>query len=179
MATRSKQKYTAQEKREAIALAVELGPAEAGRRLGIPHGTLRCWGHKARMAAAEGDSWPPAPEASSDEVENDTSDGDIIKEPAESKSLGSKPSKRRVARVYTPSQRLEALEIADLVGVSAAARQLSISRFSIQEWHRKEKLAAAGKGESPTSGPDPADIEARRDHEILTMWRMHPGLGRA
>ena len=155
----------------AIALSVELGPAEAGRRLRIPQGTLTCWGHKARMAAAEGGSWPPSPDPSTDEVEDGAVGAYATEEPVELRPLDSEPQKRRVARVYTPSQRLEALEIATMVGVSQAARQLGISRFSIYEWARKEKLAAAGKGESPTSGPDLSDIEARRDHEILTTWR--------
>ncbi len=38
-------------------------------------------------------------------------------------------------------------------------------------------MAAEGKGESPTSGPDPKDLEAQRDAEILAVWREHPGLG--
>jgi len=87
------------------------------------------------------------------------------------------PATRRTAKVFTPSQRAQALELAAQVGVTAAGKQLEISRFSIYEWRRKAKLAAQGKGESPTSGPDPADIEARRDQEILTLWREHPGLG--
>ena len=32
-------------------------------------------------------------------------------------------------------------------------------------------------GASPTSGPSSADIEERRDQEILREWRQHPGLG--
>ncbi len=52
-------RYTAQDKRDAIQLAKELGPAEAARRLSIPTGTLTCWGHKDRVASSKGDEWPP------------------------------------------------------------------------------------------------------------------------
>jgi len=38
-------------------------------------------------------------------------------------------------------------------------------------------MAAAGVGESPTSGPAPADIEAQRDAEIRAQYKRHPGLG--
>ena len=37
--------------------------------------------------------------------------------------------------------------------------------------------AARGEGDSPTSGPDPANVEAQRDQEILEEWQRHPGLG--
>ena len=177
MATRTVQKYIDGEKRMAIALAAELGPAEAGRRLRIPQGTLTCWGHKARMAEAEGGSWPPAPVPSDDECGGSVVDEESINDSAKPKVLVSEVPSRRVARVYTPSQCAEALELAAKVGVTEAGRRLGISRFSFYQWRRKEALAAQGKGDSPTSGPDPADIEARRDHEILTMWRTHPGLG--
>ena len=50
-------RYTAPEKRDAIALAAEVGPAETGRRLGIPLGSLTNWTFKARRAAAEGSEW--------------------------------------------------------------------------------------------------------------------------
>ncbi|MCP3885570.1 MAG: DDE-type integrase/transposase/recombinase, partial [Propionibacteriaceae bacterium] len=80
-------------------------------------------------------------------------------------------------RRYTPSERAEILEKAEQLGVSATADKFNVSRFSIYDWRRKVAAAAEGKGESPTSGPDPADIEAQRDQEILAQWRRHPGLG--
>jgi transposase InsO family protein len=61
--------------------------------------------------------------------------------------------------------------------MTQAAKELGISRFSLYEWQRKVELAAAGKGDSPTSGPAPMDIEAQRNKEILDIWRQHPGLG--
>jgi len=84
---------------------------------------------------------------------------------------------RRVARRYTPSQRAAALEQASREGVSEAARKLGISRWALNDWRRKAERAAKGEGESPTSGPDPAAVEQKRDQEILTEWREHPGLG--
>ena len=83
----------------------------------------------------------------------------------------------RVAKIYTPSQKAVFLEDAATEGVTAAAAKHGVSRFSIYEWQRKAKKAAAGEGPSPTSGPAPKDIEARRDAEILEEWKKHPGLG--
>ena len=34
---------------------------------------------------------------------------------------------------------------------------LGVSRFSLYDWQRRAKRAAAGEGDSPTSGPDPTD----------------------
>jgi transposase InsO family protein len=83
----------------------------------------------------------------------------------------------RVAKQYTPSQKAEALDHALAHGVSAAAERFDISRFSIYDWMRKSKKAAAGEGPAPTSGPAPQEIEAQRDREILSEWHKHPGLG--
>lgn len=80
-------------------------------------------------------------------------------------------------RSYTTSQKAEILEHASAHGVTNAAGHFGVSRFSIYEWRRKVRLAAVGVGDAPTSGPDPADIEAERDREILDMWHEHPGLG--
>jgi len=168
MARRKLRKYTLEEKREAIGLAIEVGVAEAARRLSLPSGTLSCWVFKAREAEKAGEEWPPRVEPREEEEEPPTS------EPSDETAPG---ERRRVAKVYTPSQRAAALERAVEVGVTAASKELGISRFSLYQWRRKVALAATGRGESPTSGPDPADIEARRDREILTMWREHPGLG--
>ena len=166
----SKQRtYTAQEKRDVVALADEVGPAEAAERMGIPKGTVTCWRHLARQAQAAGQEWPPSPEPEPDEDASDEELAEALAEPA------ARP--RRVAKVYTPSQRAEALELVAKIGPMAASRQLGISRYSLRRWGVQVERAAEGKGPSPTSGPDPADIEARRDQEILSMWREHPGLG--
>jgi putative transposase len=62
-------------------------------------------------------------------------------------------------------------------GVRAASYESKVSRFSIYDWQRKAELAAAGKGPSPLTGPDPADVQSQRDKEILSEWSRHPGLG--
>jgi putative transposase len=88
------------------------------------------------------------------------------------------PSKRRrVAKRYTPSQRGEALAYAAEQGVSAAAKKLGMSRPMVYAWRKQQERARAGLGPSPTEGPDPADIEAQRDREILAEYRRQPGLG--
>jgi transposase len=61
--------------------------------------------------------------------------------------------------------------------VSAASENGGMSRFSIYSWLDKVEKAAAGKGDAPTTGPDPSDIEAQRDREVLNEWHKHPGLG--
>lgn len=87
------------------------------------------------------------------------------------------PPKKIIAISYTPSQRAEALEYAAKHGVGATNEKLGMSRFSIYDWRRKLTAATAGLGPSPTSGPSVADIETRRDKEILGEWKLHPGLG--
>ena len=173
MTSKEPRSYTAQEKRDALALATEVGPHEAAQRLGIPAGTVSHWRFKARKAAAAGEPWPKGPEPNdsggNEEAAGTTAGGE------EDAAVDHK--KTRVARVYTPSQRAEALELASKVGVTAASRQLGLSRWSIYDWQRRAALAARGEGPSPTSGPDPADLEAQRDREILSMWHKHPGLG--
>lgn len=86
-------------------------------------------------------------------------------------------SRSRVARLYTPSQKAQALEYAAAHGVTKASSKLKISRFSIYEWQRQSKKAAVGEAPALTSGPTPREIEVQRDREILAQWHKHPGLG--
>ncbi len=177
---RKLRKYTLDEKREAIGLALEFGAGEAAQRLSLPTGTVSCWAFKAREAEKAGKEWPPRVEPRAEEEEPSASsptDETASKDEAASKDGTASNARRRVAKAYTPSQRAAALERAAKIGVTAASKELGISRFSLYQWRRKVALAAGGQGDSPTSGPDPADIEAKRDQEILTMWREHPGLG--
>jgi putative transposase len=96
---------------------------------------------------------------------------------ARSISYDSPIKRRRVAKRYTPSQRAEALAYAAEHGVSAAATKLGMSRPMVYAWRKQQERARAGLGPSPTEGPDPADIEAQRDREILAEYRRQPGLG--
>ncbi len=169
MAAQKARRYTREERKSAVELAGELGPAESARRLGIPSGTVNSWCHLARKAVAAGLEWPPLPEPSPDEDASEAELAEALKKP--------EPGPKKVARVYTPSERARALELAARKGVTAAAKELGISRFSLYDWRRKVARAAAGEGDSPTSGPDPKDIKERRDQEILAVWREHPGLG--
>jgi transposase InsO family protein len=84
---------------------------------------------------------------------------------------------KRVVKRYTPSQKAEAIEHAHRHGVSATAKRLGVSRFAIYGWLRKAEAAAAGEGESITTGPAPSEIETQRDAEILGEYSRHPGLG--
>lgn len=162
--TKSPRTYTNDEKLEALSLIKEVGATEASRRLQLPVGTLHGWSHRARKAEERGAPWPSSARSAPGS------------KAASVPRQGTK-SARGVARSYTPSQKAQALELAATKGVTEASKELGISRFSIYDWRRKTKLAAEGKGDSPTSGPDPADVEAKRDREILDMWRTHPGLG--
>ena len=158
--TRKTNSYTPEERRKAIQRSEEVGPAEASRELNIPPGTLSCWSYKARKAVVE----PVAvtePSADSEPEPETTSAG----------------SSGKIARRYTPSQRAEILEHAAKHGPAETQRKFKVSRWSIRDWQRKVRLAAKGEGSSPTSGPDPADIEAQRDQEVLNEWERHPGLG--
>jgi putative transposase len=166
------QQTTAQEKRDALQLADEIGPGAAAARLGIPRGTLSGWRHKAQAARKQGGEWPPRPAPCEEENDESVAVPSVGSAPA-----AAAPKRRRVAKVYSPSQRAAALEQMAILGVNTASRKLGISRYSLYEWRRKVEKAAEGTGESPTSGPDPKDIEAERDAEILAVWREHPGLG--
>jgi len=149
-----RQKYTPEQRQEAVDLVADIGVTAASNQLGVCKGTVNNWAYLARRQAKQGAQKPASPH----------------------QSTPNKP-KKVVARVYTPSEKARAIELAADIGPTDAAKQLGMSRFSIYEWRRKLALALEGKGESPTSGPDPADIEAQRDKEILDEWKRQPGLG--
>jgi len=151
--------YTPEQRANAIARATEVGPSVASHELGIPHGTLTCWTYKARQREGDIESAAPA-------------EAEVVASP----ELPAEPE-RRVAKRYTPSQRAAILEYAAEHGATKTKEKFGASRWSIRDWQRKARLAAEGKGPSPTSGPDPASIEALRDQEILNEWHRQPGLG--
>jgi putative transposase len=91
--------------------------------------------------------------------------------------LGEVPAVKRVSRQYTPSERARVLEFASARSITEAAKRFGVTRWSVYEWQRKAKQAAAGTGADPTSGASQADLEAQRDREILAEWKKHPGLG--
>ena len=169
---------TVEEKRKAISLAKKLGATAAATELGLPEGTVSSWSFKARRAEEAGLPWPPPARSSTvGRTRTRNVKKRRSKKPVKEITAKAERTAKRVTHVYTPSEKARALELASKEGVTAASEQLSVSRFSIYDWQRKVRRAAEGKGDSPTSGSDPADIEAKRDNEILNMWREHPGLG--
>ncbi len=171
--------YTTAEKQAAIARTLAIGPVAAGRELGVPSGTLSCWAHRARRGGpgdAPVDDQQDA--GATDEQEAELERPAEAEEVPEADDVAEGGSSRgNIARLYTPLEKARALELAAKVGVTAASKKLGISRFSLYAWRRRVERAASGEGDSPTAGPDPADIEAQRDKEILDLWHQHPGLG--
>lgn len=157
--------YSTAERDDAVVLAGKVGPKAAAETLKIPAGTIGYWQHVARRAA--GDS--PADTPVGEEV---PPDGMVSSAVVTEVAAGPK-----VAKVYTPSQRAEALEHASAHGVSAASRKFGISRFTINNWRRKVTLQAAGQADdSQVIGSDHKQSAARK-HRILAEWKAHPGLG--
>ena len=119
--TTPRQKYTARQRQAAIDLVADIGVTAASRKLGIVKGTVNNWAYLARKQAKQGGSEPtPQPP-----------------------TTPNKP-KKTVARVYTPSEKARAIELAAEIGPTGAAKQLGMSRFSIYEWRRKLALALDG-----------------------------------
>jgi transposase-like protein len=166
---RKRRQYTAEERATVLAAVKEVGVVEAGRANGVPQTTVSTWirDHAAKDAAV-------APSALVTETTAPTKKRAKASKAAEPIA----ETKRRPARRYTPSEKAGVLEHAAAHGVSAAHEKFGVSRFTIYEWQRKLAKAAKGEGPSPTSGPAPSEIEAKRDAEIVGEWKKHPGLGR-
>lgn len=158
--------YTEAQRQAVLEDVPRLGVCEAARQHGIPTTCVSRW------ASASGEQREQVSPGCS-EV------GSEAKAPAMQRNTveGSPTPKAPSAKRYTPSQKAEAIEYAHTIGVGEASERFGMSRFSIYDWLRRSKLAAAGNGPSPTSGPAPQDIEAQRDREILALWHKHPGLG--
>ncbi len=97
--------YSPQERSEAIQRSEEVGPAQAGRELDIPSGTLSCWAFKARKGQKE----------------------PVVSTLAETETAPAGAEVARVARRYTPSERAEVM---DASSEHARARSVSASRGS-------------------------------------------------
>lgn len=175
----SKTRYTSAQREQALLKAQEIGPSAAGKELGIPVGTIAYWQNQSKKQKPS-ESIPPTADPS-----QRASDGTSSSDPAPSAVTPTVPEstskqtvqERKVAKLYTPSERARALELADKEGVSAAATKLGITRFSIYEWRRRVALHAQGKtADSPVTGSDENPAVAR-DLRILSEWKAHPGLG--
>ena len=156
MRAKTRRQYTAKEKEAATRDAAAMGVCAAARKHGIPQSCVSRWRSDARRRGG----------------------GDGVRATAsrQLESPTTSPRSRTVKR-YTPSQKAQVLEYAGEHGVTAAAAKFEVSRFSIYGWKKKVQKAAQGQGPSPTSGPAPAEVEAKRDQEILDEWQRHPGLG--
>lgn len=173
----SRRRYSEEERRAVLADVPGEGISGAARKHGVPKGTVANWwvkekptGRQSGEAVADGKAEPAAT------IEAEPA-ATIEAELVEQVDVGATPVKKRIAKTYTPSQKAAIIEYAAANGVTAAAKEFDVSRFSVYEWDRKVKRAAAGDGESPTSGPAISDIEEQRDAEILGEWHRHPGLG--
>ncbi len=197
--------YTSAERSAGVAATQADGLRVASKRLGVPKTTLWRWARQAKEAeSARGPGSPAAPvpaEAASpvlvssptpasatlpaspvpsavQEAEPGAVGASSVVSPPSAEGCQPKSQPRgSVARRYAPSEKAKILECASTHGVTKAAEDHGVSRFSIYEWRRKVRLAAEGKGDSPTSGPAPQDVEAQRDQAILSQWHKHPGLG--
>ena len=148
--------YTAEERTDILRLAEQVGPVEAARRKGVPPGTVTGWRCQAKRGGELGKQ--PGPEQPS--------------VPPVRKRLASK----RVARVYTPSEKAAALELVQQLGVTEAHKRTGISRFSLYEWGRIHDLAMQGQDVSDPLVDETAP-KSDRDARILAEWKKHPGLG--
>lgn len=157
--------YTEEEKRAVVADVARLGVCGVAKERSIPESNVSRWCKKLGGAAVAA-----SPSAASEPGQGDRGGRGTSR-------ISSGTAKKRVAKKYTPSQKAEAVEHAAAHGVTAASTEFGMSRFSIYDWQHKVEKAAAGRGESPTTGPAPTEIEAQRDSEILAEYKRHPGLG--
>ena len=189
-------RYTAKERAAVLADVPKLGCAGAAVKHGVPDANVFRWTKAAGVVKApSSDAKPVAPSAPPPVVTKSKRSSPRSKTNAPPKAKppswtgnrspgvtdkpavtpASKP--KTIARSYTPSERAQIIEYADVKSVSEASVKFKVSRFSIYDWQRKVAVAAKGDGPSPTSGPSVMDIETRRDKEILDEWSRHPGLG--
>ncbi len=157
----SRRRYTAEQRSEAVKLSYDIGVEATCKRLGMSTTALYTW--RSRNGS---------PKKIGNVIEPDGLSVPAVDEPPT-------PSKKakKVARKYTPSEKARALEYMGEHGATAASRQFGMARFSLYQWQEQVERAARGEGDSPTSGPDPKDVEEQRNAEILAMWKKHPGLG--
>ena len=179
-AKKKKTVYDPEVKQAVLEEAARTTIAKAAEQWGVPRGTVGYWHYLRRQRAGEETR---AKRGVTEEVSGGGSplrvpSGQAVapkNEPVAAKLL--KPGLPGHARRYSPAEIAQVLEYASLHGVPAAIRDLGPGKETIKRWQRRLKKAAEGKGDDPTSGPDPADIEAQRDREILNEWSRHPGLG--
>jgi len=160
-------RYTPKEKQAALKLADKVGPAEAGKKLGIPDSTICGWRFHAKQATAAA-AVAATPEPASPAPGKAAEDSAPAATAAKAK---------KVAKFYSPSLKAQVLEYAAQHGITEAASKFGATRFSIYSWRRKVKLHAEGNAkDSPVVGSD-EDPAAIRDQRILAEWKSSTGLG--
>ena len=180
--TRGNRKYTEAERKKILEDVELIGRMSTIQKYDLPASTLRNWLKKPNggpQSAETSQKKSKAPESKEEEEEQQQQQQQQQRKQKVGRPVdASKAShKSHVSKRYTSSQKKQILEYASEHGVSSASKKYDVSRYSIYEWQRKESLAQKGQGLSPTSGPEPEDIEAQRDMEILNEWRQHVGLG--
>lgn len=169
--------YTPEQRQEALEMAKEIGMSAAARQLGYPLQTVAFWKNGRRKPKCAVDA----------EVVHVASEQVGETEPAHSSeavdsAIAGTPepatnARKKIAKLYTPSLKAQILESAAAQGVTAAAREFGVTRFSIYEWQRQLKRQAEGRATgSPVVGSD-EDAAALRDERILREWRSSTGLG--
>ena len=176
--------FSAEAKAEAVQLAAQVGSKKASEQLGLLRGTVSCWLWKAggRDAVLAGCSAPGTKvAATTSQVAFVAPDVDGLTavagaETGEPVTVHGE-TRKRIAKLYTPSQRSHAVEMVGKHGVSKASRLLGISRFSLYDWTRKARLEAAGKIVTDLFSGSDEDPHLVRDRRILKEWERYPGLG--
>jgi putative transposase len=162
---RQTRRYSTQQRDEAIKVAQKIGNSKAGDRLGIPEGTIGRW----RAAYQKNGKLA--------EVKSDATLVKAGQQRGASEVAKARKASNRVARIYTPSQRAQALEMLQTQGAAETSRKLGMSRFSLYEWQRLHRASERDSSiDSPIAGPD-VDKGSERDSKILGEWKQQPGLG--
>jgi len=174
---RKRRTYTDAFRAGVLADVKKLGVCAAAKQHGVPQSCASRWASEAGVAREPTAGPSPAVPAKADGEKRKSTPLPQAQAEAARALRKASSKRRRVAKSYTPSEKAEILEHAGKHGVSDASKKFKASRFSIYAWQRRVEKAARGEGDSPTSGPAPKDIEAKRDQEIIGEWRKHPGLG--
>jgi len=157
-------RYDAKLKRAVVRWAVEHGSAAAVSKFGVSARSLCRW-TKAHRESAPGSSTP-------------SSRGGGDREPGHS---GSRVPRR--GRRYGVAEKQEVLAYAKQHGVTAAAQQFGVSRWSIYDWRHKTNGAspqAAKKALQPASSRpkrNARSLSQERYHLIAETWKQNQALG--
>jgi putative transposase len=178
METTKRRSYTTEQRDGVLAAVREKGVCAAAEEHDVPESCVSRWAKAAGVKRGT-PRQPSPPQRAKEPRQRSAAAAQQANEapPRDSGGEARRTQRARVAKSYTPSQKAMVVEDAAKDGVTVASKKHGVSRFSIYDWQRRVKKAAAGEGPSPTSGPAPKDIEQRRDEEVLEEWKQHPGLG--